>query len=264
MPVDTLVGFVARSTLRSRVLRAVASEPRRAEPLVDALSVSRSGVYKALDELAGRDLVADDEGLWRTTSVGRLVADELQRHDALETLTADREYWTSHDVSVLPDRLRRDLVDLRDAEVLRNRPDDPRYLERWGIELLRDADRLDVGSTIVHDEYADAMDQQVEFGSRTRLLTDRSLVDRDPARYRRLADQRPDGVRERICELPCSFTLTDDVFTLSLPLLDGRYDRETELVAEDDDALAFGERLVTDYWDRATPLSTYLDVEKNG
>lgn len=258
MTTSSLVAFVTRSTVRRQVVETLAKAPSAAETLVADLSVSRSGVYKALDELEERDLVSEDENVWIITSLGRLVADEVERHVALDELTADREYWLSHDVTVLPRQLRTGLTVLRDADVLRNRPDDPRYLERWGVELLRDADQLAVGSTILHDEYANAMDQQVEFGSQTRLVTDRSLVDDDPYRYQRLSQQRPDGVDERVCNLPCSFTLTDDVFTLSLPLMDGRYDRETELVADSQDAFAFGERFVDYYWKRATPLDQYI------
>lgn len=258
MTVSSLVAFASRSTVRQQVLRTLARTPSTAETLVTDLSVSRSGVYKALDELEDQALVTDDRDVWTVTSLGRLVVDEIERHDALDELASDREYWLSHDVSVLPRRLRTGLVALRDLEVLRNRPNDPRYLERWGVELLRDADHLTAGSTILHDEYANAMDQQVKFGSQTRLVTDRSLVDDNPQRYQRLSQRRPDGVDERVCDLPCSFTLTDDVFTLSLPLMDGRYDRETELVAESPEALAFGERFVNYYWERATPLNRYI------
>lgn len=258
MVAGTVVSFVARSTVRSQVLSAVAAEPRKAETLIADLPVSRSGVYKALDELESSDLVMSSDSVWSVTSIGVLVADQLRRHDAIEDVTADRAYWTNHDVSVLPEQLRDDLLAVRDLEVWRNKADDPGYLQRWGLELFRDADRVDAASTIRHDRYADAMDERIECGADGRLLSDRSLYQHLPS-SRPVTERRPAELRHRICDLPCSFMVTDDVFTLSLPFWDGTYDRETELVAESEAAVAFGERLFDYYWERATPLREYLD-----
>lgn len=263
MPEETTVAFVSRSAVRRAVLLAVEAEPRSAGELVASLPMSRSGVYKALDELSDRDLLDRSDGdVWHPTGPGLLVADELDRHRWVEDLLSHSDYWLEHDLSVLPERFRRRLPALRNAEVLRNPDDRPRYLERRWTETMPDTDRLWVGSRIFHGPYADAMDEQAETGFETRLISDVSLIERNRDGFRATLDRRPDAVRQRVHDIPCSFMLTDDVFTLSLPLHDGSYDDETVLVGEDDPALQFGEEFVAHYWERATPLETYLAVEE--
>jgi len=260
MAEETTVAFVARSEVRTAVLRALVPDPRSAAALIDTLAISRSGVYKALNSLANRDLVAHTEdGTWRVTGAGRLVADELRRHDWVASLLADRDYWRTHDLSGLPDRFRRRLPELRSAELLENPDGRPRYLEQRWMEVMPEADRLWVGSRIAHGRYAEAMDEQATSGLETRLVTDPPLVEEYRPGYRSYVRDRPDAVAERVCGLPCSFMLTEELFTLSLPLLDGRYDQDTVLVGEDEPALRFGEDFVTYYWERATPVETYLD-----
>jgi predicted transcriptional regulator len=246
------------------VLRALAGDPVPAEGLVADLSASRSGVYKALDQLAARDLVAQSgEAEWELTDPGRLVVDELERHGWVEALLDERDYWLTHDLSGLPERFRRRLPELRTPDILRNPEGQPRYLERHWVEVMTDADRLWVGTRIVHEPYADAMDEQALAGPETRLIHHRPLfeefVDREGVREA-YVERRPDAIAERVCDLPCSFMLTDEVFTLSLPAHDGSYDRDTELVARGKPALRFGEEFFRFYWERATPVGAYLSA----
>jgi predicted transcriptional regulator len=126
---ERTAAFVARSGARSAVLRAVAAEGRPGEELVSTLDLSKSGVYKAINELAERDLIAQDGTAWTATALGRLVVDELDRHRRLDALLDHGEYWLTHDLSVLPDRFRRRLPELGAVDVMRKqRSEVPRTL----------------------------------------------------------------------------------------------------------------------------------------
>lgn len=257
------VAYVARSAVRAGVVCALADGPATAEELLAELSVSRSGVYKALGELAERDLVTQSgDDLWAMTGPGRLVADELDRHEWVESLLEHRDYWLNHDLSGLPDRFRRRLPALRNAELLRNPANRPRYLEGYWLDRMPEADRLWVGSRVVHEPYADAMDEQAAPDSETRLIVHGPLLERFLEReaidYETFAANVPDPVEARVADLPCSFMLTEEVFTLSLPDHDGEYDQDSVLVGRDDAALRFGEEFVSVYWERASSIEAYL------
>ena len=291
---ERTAAFVARSGARSAVLRAVAAEGRPGEELVSTLDLSKSGVYKAINELAERDLIAQDGTAWTATALGRLVVDELDRHRRLDALLDHGEYWLTHDLSVLPDRFRRRMPELGAVDVMRNPDNDPRYLERYWTEQMPGYEQLWVGSRIFHWEYGEAMDEQARAeastgkairsgeagqpdGARdrtghrgdetdergrpegaTRLLSHAPLVEENPEGVAEYLERRPDAVRQRVCELPCSFMLTEELFTLSLPFPDGRYDQDAVLVGEDEAARQFGTDFFTYYWERATPMRSYL------
>jgi len=293
---ETTTAFVTRSAARSAVLGAVTAEERPGEELVSALDLSKSGVYKAINELAERELIVQAEGAWTVTAPGRLVVDELDRHHRLDALLDHGEYWRAHDLSVLPDRFRRRLPELGGADLLRNPETDPRYLERYWTERMPEYEQLWVGSRIFHWGYGEAMDEQARGGKATeqenrsgdagrsdrtgteprqqgdgnedrtrpgegeltRLLSHTPLIEENSEGVAEYFHQRPEAVHERVCDLPCSFMLTEELFTLSLPFPDGRYDQDAVLVGEDEAALQFGTDLFSYYWKRATPMQSYL------
>lgn len=263
-----LVKFVTRSDIRTAVLRALATGSRPAQDLVSDLPLSRSGIYNGLDELSDCDLVGrarqnsgDDD--WYLTSAGQLVVDQLNRQEWVETLLGDREYWLNHDISGLPERFRRRLPVLHDADLLRNPDNDPRYLERYWVNRMPEATQLWIGSRVIHGPYADATTDQTAPDTETRLIHHIPVLEQyfeqystDPAEF---VASRPDSLNERVWHLPCSFMLTEELFTLSFPLSDGTYDQDSVLVGRDEATLRFGDDFFRFYWEQATPLKKYLD-----
>jgi predicted transcriptional regulator len=263
-----LVEFVTRSDVRTTVLRALAVDSRAARDLVSDLSPSRSGIYNGLDELSDRGLIGrgrqnSDDADWHLTTPGQLVVDHLERQAWVEKLLGDREYWVNHDISGLPERFRRRLPVFHEADLLRNPDNDPRYLERYWVKRMPEATQLWVGSRVIHGPYADATTDQTAPDTETRLIHHAPVLEQyfdqystDPAEF---VASRPDRMNERVCHIPCSFMLTEELFTLSFPLLDGTYDQDSVLVGRDEAALRFGGDFFHFYWEQATPLEKYLD-----
>jgi len=254
---DTLVTFVARSALRSRVLRAVARDPRRTATLHDALDVSKSGVYKTLDELAERNLIREGPGsAWTVTARGRLVVDELDRQAAIDDLLDD-EFWTNHDVSVLPRRFRQRLPGVGEWELYRNPARNPQYLERWAVELFREADELAVGAQVYYPTFARTVDSLAARGTLdASVVVDERLVDEAPERY---DDPDPSaGATERIGDLPLSYAVTGDVVALAFPTRDGVTDLDAVLVGSGEGAVDLGRDIHDHYWEQATPVTEFL------
>jgi len=262
MDEESLVTYVGRSEVRRRVLGVLANGARSGSGLVADLPLSKSGVYKALDELSDCGLVTTGDGKRELTAAGRLVADQLERNDRLEALLADREYWLNHDISELPARFRRRLPELADVEILRNPENEPHYLERFWVDRMTDADRLWVGSRVINYTYAEAMDDQAMASGDARLITHEPVLEQfierydiDPADF---GVSRPDTIDFRVCDIPCSFMLTEELFTLSFPTHAGEYDSDSVLVCRGETALRFGRDFFSYYWERSEPQSSYL------
>jgi len=252
---DSLVTFVARSELRSDLLRAVERDPRTTAALHADLDVSQSGVYKTLDELADRGLVRESDR-WELTARGQLVADELARQDAVEDLLDD-EFWDDHDVSALPRRFRQRLAGAGEWELYRNPARNPQYLERWAVELFREADWLRVGAQVYYPRFARMVDELADRGVLdAQVVADDRLVDEAIERY---ADgDAPSCIDERVADLPFSFTVTADLVALSLPTRDGVSDLDAVLVGSGEGAVELGRDIHAHFWDRAVPVEDYL------
>jgi len=275
MESESLVTYVARSALRSTVLRAIERVPRSTRALHDDLDVSQSGVYKTLDELTDRGLVreteddggGEDEGKaeaeeWVLTARGRIVADELARQRALDDLLDD-EFWESHDVSVMPRRFRRRLAGVGEWELYRNPARNPQLLERWAVELFREADWILVGAQVYYPRFAKVVDRLASRGViDAETIVDERLVSGSVERYAgagsSTVENPPTGVDERVCSLDFSFAVTESVFALSLPTRDGVSDLDTVLVGSGEAAVELGRDVHDYYWERADPVEERL------
>ena len=265
MESESLVTYVARSELRSTVLRAIERVPRPTRALHDDLDVSQSGVYKTLDELTERGLVREaDTGAqqWVLTARGRIVADELTRQGSLDDLLDD-EFWESHDVSVMPRRFRRRLASVGEWDLYRNPARNPQLLERWAVELFREADWILVGAQVYYPRFANVVDKLAGRGViDAETIVDERLVSESVERYAgtgsaTVADP-PTGVDERVCSLDFSFAVTESVFALSLPTQDGISDLDVVLVGSGEAAVELGRDVHDYYWDRADPVEERL------
>jgi len=244
---DDAIDFVGVSAVRTAVLQAVLDGGRRRRSLVDALDASESAVYAAVNALAERRLVTTDDDVVRATGKGVVVAECLDRHERMRAaLEVDDRYWVRHDPSVIPARQRR-FEALAGAEVIRAADHDPGRVTRVVAERIERASWIRALAPVYHERISEAV-ATVDDG---RFVMDRETVAThfdDPS----ATDWPPQDVR--IDDVPFALVLTDECLLLSLPRLDGSYDARSKLVAETDEALAWGADCFEHVWDLATPL----------
>lgn len=133
------ISFLTRSENRVTVLTTLYHEAYGEQGLVDATGISDVTVGRILDDFQARGWVSIEDGVYRTTDIGDLIADDYQRFH--ETMVIASRLGPAQDL--LPfDDLDFDLRHLTNAEIL-----DPeavsqlRTLDRWR-ELIREADRV--------------------------------------------------------------------------------------------------------------------------
>lgn len=205
----TIPTFMELVEKRSGVLERLAEEAAHKRDLVEELDCSRSTIDRAIRELVGEELVACEDGRYRTTAAGavachahrqfaRLANDIGGARDLLGQLTADEPL---------------DPMLLRDAEVAR-------ASELTRVELLepiqcrlREADAIAVVLPELADiGHLDIYRQRAETGVQTDIVL-------DPELYATLRVQRPrtlrqlgsaDGATCHVAETPpCGLIVTE-------------------------------------------------------
>lgn len=261
-PSADLFEFVIGSDARRTVLRAIAASPASAQDVLEEVDASQSSVYAALSDLGEHGLATEEDGEWSTTGSGRLVADSLdQLAGTAAVVESDQTYWERHDTTVLPRRHREDIHELAGCEVVRSPEADPFRSERRVEAAIRDADTVAIVAPVYHDRYAEAM-MEADAGE-VRLLMHSEMV-------ARVVEERPAGpdgsldhMDIRVTDANFSVVLTDDTVSLSLPLLSGGFEFDTDVIATDERAVAWGRRLFDDLWADAVPVERYV-VEELG
>jgi predicted transcriptional regulator len=246
-----VIQSVVGSSVRSDVLRGVADGWRTRERLLETIDASKSAVYEAVKELDQQGLVHDQSGELQLTGAGRQLVDLLVHLEDTETLLADDEdYWKTHDTSVLPRRFRVELPALAGCHVVRATDTDPHRVVRTIAERIETAERVSIITPIYQDEFAGGLAKSRS----VRLLMNRAIVEQAQNDQFEGGIEPPDNTTIRACDIDFALTVTEDCVMLSLPDLGGSYDARSELIAEHDRALDWGERLFEWYWSRSDPV----------
>lgn len=247
------IGTIA-DVLRKRapLLELLADTPRDKRDLRDELSVSRSTVYKAIQELTDLGLVTDRNGAYALTGFGRLA---WQRHDEyiarlsrldvgrrlLETLPKDRPFPPS--------------LFERGRIIVPGRHAPERPLDRL-TDLGERADHLRVVSPSGMPRFLADLHANVEAGEQTAtIVAEADALSRLRSGYDRFESAAAaDGLELRRLdgELPFAIVLFDDdeigLFGYDTGVLLGA------VFASDDDALSWGKGVFDRSVDRSAEI----------
>ncbi|MFT4922404.1 MAG: putative transcriptional regulator [Haloarculaceae archaeon] len=243
------VQFVMGSSVRTDILRVLADRDRSTDDVIDSLDASTSAVYNGLSELEDNGLITSENGTYSLTGRGRLLADIVTESTRHERVLSDMAgYLESHDTEVLPRPLRLRIGDLAGGSVLEATETEPHRVVTEVTERIDAADSVKVISPIHIDSYEGAM-PDVEGA---RLVVDEKVANWASQSRGDVADIF-DNVRVRIADVDFALGVTGSELLLSLPLLDGSYDSEAEIIAEHDRAREWGDRLFEFVWDDGVP-----------
>ncbi len=255
----SFVEYVLRSGARTDVLLAIADGHDSTQVLLDREIASESAVYNALTELENRGLIYTPRTKhWATTGIGSLVGELIERQQETERiLQTDVDYWQFHDVTVLPEPFRCRLADLDGGTVVRASDTHPAQAIREVERRLKATDSASVIAPIFNERYSKALTAN---SSDARLILGESvladlLADADA----NAEENQHENLTVRVADVAFAVAVTEDSLLLSLPLLDGSYDAQTEFVVESERARSWGAELFEHVWTNATCVTDYVE-----
>lgn len=236
---------------RAPLLEALADGPLTQRDLRDALGVSRSTVYKALQDLETAGLVAGCDAGYRLTGLGRLA---WRRHDAYLT-RLDRLAAAERLLETVPadERLPLPLFEHGHVHVPgRHAPERP--LDRLE-ERAEDADRLRCLSPAGMPRYFARIHERVLEGSQTAtLLLEPPALDRlesDYDGYEAAVEESGIELRAVDREMPFALVLFDDAELGFFGYEDGVL--VGAVFADDEAVVRWGERVFERHRERSRP-----------
>ncbi|EFW90227.1 hypothetical protein ZOD2009_19258 [Haladaptatus paucihalophilus DX253] len=252
---QSLTEYVLRSGARTAVLQAIVDGSETTRALLNRDLASESAVYNALTELENRGLIHSPRTKrWAPTGTGSVVSALVREQRKTErVLRIDIDYWKRHDVTALPssDLLR--IADLTGGTVIRATDTHPSRAVREVERRLETTTSASVIAPIFNERYSDAL-LDGDGDARLVLATDvlHSLLATTDATV-------DEDLNVRVADTSFALTVTDDGLLLSLPLLDGSYDTQTEFVVETDRARRKGNELFEAVWADAEPAAEYVE-----
>ena len=250
------IEFLARSSNRVDVLRALAVERRTRTDLADATGASQATLGRVLDDFEERSWIRKEGSEYVATATGRLVAEGFS--DLLEILDTERELRPV--VRYLPTHaMEFDLRRLADATITvpsETRPNAP--VGRL-VDLIRDADDVRVFSHAFNERSLSVTAERTVGSERTfRGVFSRTAIEAlaDDAELRDRLETllAADGAAVRVREegIPLAATVADDA--VHLLLRDENGVLRASVDTDDRAVRSWANDTFDHYWRSADPL----------
>lgn len=189
---------------------------------------------------------------WIGTSCRRFI-DNCEQIESV--LAIDSDYWQTHDVTAIPPRFRLRLSELAGGQVVKATETRPSNAFNEVEQRLMNANSISAITPVYNEPLADAG----ATGEIKRLIFDEAVF--DDVIKETVSSQLDTKETIRVTDVSVTVTVTDDCLLLSLPMLDGAYDPQTEYIADTDEARCWGNHLLDFYWDSAQTIEHYCSLQ---
>lgn len=181
-PDELLVKLVKRAAL----LAQLRSGPREVTELVERLDASRSTVHRAVQSLVEAGAVRSVDGTCELTGFGRVVADEVAGFRSKVTGASRLKPFLN---TADPDEVSVPVAEFADATVSHPRPRQPHFAVKRIIELIEDADSVEVCSSVVSPFYVNVAYREMLDGTEIEVVFEPEVVDIVATEYAEKARQ---------------------------------------------------------------------------
>ncbi len=236
--------FLMSNADRRKIIEELQTQSLKLGEVAKKLDITATEAFRQLQRLTDAGfLEKTSEGKYRSTPYSRLI---LESSAAMDFLSRHREYFLSHDTSLIPPQFHARFGELSKAVL---------YTEmvpniNTGTVVLKDAEeRIDVMSDQSLEQHGQIIRQRIQKdGIKVRTLVQESLLESIKGELI-TADSEEMRCIPRVCAV---LIMTEKIMGFSLPKLDGKMDYQV-FAGKDPESMRWASDLFEDQWNRARP-----------
>ncbi|MCK9568717.1 DUF1724 domain-containing protein [Candidatus Pacearchaeota archaeon] len=234
------------SSTRGKILLALRDGPMPIRPLSGVVGASTSTVAHSI--AAMREEIAKEGTTYHLTNLGMIRAEALNRLlSCLIALDENAAFWQSHDISGIPAGLLADIGLLSGGQCVQDNGFVMKSLDGFLRETSK-AKHMWAVSPVIAPGHAELIAGLVEAGAEVHLiLTSEIMALLDQEQLKSLLAASNFHLYQIDQEVKTAFTVADDILSLGLYLLSGKYDTNQDLVCRGAGAVEWGMRLFNHY-----------------
>ncbi len=238
--------------LKLRILKAL-EKPMRISQIANELGVSRETVKPHVRSFVESGLIERREGKYVLTLVGRIVVKKALEIEELLTMSEElKEFFTSHELSSIPEELLEDIHMLSDGFIVRSR--DPFEISSEWVSILEDSKWIKGVSPVYHPEFPPLFTNLAESRDVTLILT-KDVFEKCLKRDYELVKKFLTRGRMLTCEgIKIAFVVAERGMAMGL-YANESYDAANIYVSRSERAAKWGLRLFEHFHGRASTVT---------
>jgi len=262
---DGYLPHLTFSEKRKEILFLLQESPKTHSDIKDHFDVTSPEIAPRIREMGEKGLIKKEERTYQLTEIGTLLAKQLKPLlDTVQALDNAAEFWTDHDLSVIPGGLLDRIGDLKESMVI---SDDRGHIydsHKTFTDNVLKSKRF-VGVTSIYlAPWIKMFLEMARKGIEISIIVTEGV-------YEKIIEDHPCELGEGLAHgghmyviphVNIAFAATDTFFSLSLYRKDGIYDPINDLVCFDPEAIRWGNTLFEYYKENAIEVKSALQIEE--
>jgi len=252
--------FTLKSELKIDILFSLLEGDKTLSKLKEELPQTReTSILHVLKQLECLELSTRTNGAYKLTPLGVIEA-QICKGCNLSGAVLDnhKNFWLTHDVSVIPASLMMNFGALSKAYMIKSTHVDLQKVHNTVIQLLLPAKNLLCVTPIFHTDYIKTFDEILNKGNKIELIVTSEVLEKITQ------DGNVEAFNKHIKSenlqlylnnnLKFALTVTENNLTLGLFNLTGEYDYTTDLICEEQTGLQWGHQLFRNTLEQSTKI----------
>jgi predicted transcriptional regulator len=233
------------------MLSLLEGNKRLAELKAD-IRTRETSILHALKNLEAVNLTTKSGGAYMLTPLGIMEAQICREYSSFAGVIEEfKDFWLSHDVTAIPPYLLLKIGALKDSTLVRTEGSELGLVHKTFLEILQASKRIRGISPIFHPDFVSLFKQLLSQGDSVELIVTgavlkKTLASADFELMKKYVEEHRLKIFLRE-NLKVALTVTENIFSLGLFILDGEYDDKMDMVSFNHEAINWGEELFQDY-----------------
>ena len=252
-----LLKFLTSSNVRTSILLSLNESPKNLTGLKQDLNLESSTVIHSTNKLEKRDLIFKNGENYSLSQTGKIFALKLVNLiKTMDTVKSHEKLWLNHEIDGIPEDLLIKLGNLRHSTLIEADSTDIHKPHTNFTQLLENVKKIKGVSPVYHPDFPEIIKILVSKGTEVQLIVTNPIL--------KILNQ---GILTEVYSkknfelyvidnhVKEAFTVADGFFSLGLFIVNGIYDYSIDLVSDDKNAIAWGEKLFEYYLKRSKKVN---------
>lgn len=249
------IRLFAGSEIRLKVLMALNEGSKDIGELKVSLGHDSSTILHAMENMESEYIIDGNKGGYSLTNIGKnqaVVLNSLLK--SISTLSKNREFWLTHDLSDIPEHFLKRIGDLNNCEIIYSSFVDPLKSITNYYRLVLESNKMICVSSIFLPELFGILETLINRKVEIEIIITKRVFSKVLTSIQYHLDLLSRFISEKTFklwvlseEIKTAFTVTDSAISFGLYSNDGMYDITSDLVSYSDDAIKWGEALFEYY-----------------
>lgn len=250
--------FLTASDVRTKIIIVLNDGLKNLGDLKDETNLNSSTILHGMNQLEEKNLILKQSGGYSLSQTGKIVALNLISLIKASTSIGELEkLFLKHEIGAIPEYLLENIGSLKNAVVVESTPTDVMKPHTVHAELLSKAKEIKYISSVLLPQKIEMFEELLENSSLQLMVTPEILekwIEIKGKENLKKALAEKDFKLWEIEDARMSFTVADKFIALGLFSTDGIYDLHKYLIAEDEEAVEWGNLLFEHYLKNAKEI----------